>query len=35
MPSSGGMPAGNIALLGAGTLLMGGGILYYKKSAIS
>ena len=35
LPSSGGMPAGNIALLGAGALLVGGGILLYKKSALS
>ncbi len=35
LPSSGGMPAGNIALLGAGALLVGGGILLSKKSAIS
>ncbi len=35
LPSSGGMPAGNIALLGAGALLAGGGILLYKKSAVS
>lgn len=33
--SSGGMSAGNIALLGAGALLVGSGILLYKKSAIS
>ena len=35
VPSRGGMPADNIALWGAGALLVGGGILLYKKSAIS
>ena len=35
LSSGGGMPAGNIALLGAGALLVGGGILLYKKSPIS
>jgi hypothetical protein len=35
LPSSGGMPVGNIALLGAGALLAGGGTLLYKKSAFS
>ncbi len=35
LPSSGGMPAGNIALLAAGALLVGGGVLLYKKSAVS
>ena len=34
LPSSGGMPADNIALLGAGALVAGGGILLYKKSAV-
>ncbi len=35
MPSSGGIPAGNIALWGDGALLVGGGTLLYKKSVIS
>ena len=35
LPSSGGMPAGNTALLIAGALLAGGGILFFKRSAIS
>jgi type II secretory pathway pseudopilin PulG len=35
LPRSGGMPAGNIALLGPVSLLAGGGILLYKKSAVS
>jgi len=34
LPSSGDMPAGNSARLGAGTLIAGG-ILLYKKSAVS
>ena len=35
LPSIGDMPVGNIALLGAGALLVGGGMLLYKKSALS
>ena len=33
LPSSGGMSAGNIALLGAGTLLVGGGVLLHRTTA--
>ena len=35
LPSSGGMPAGPVALLGAGVLLVGSGVLLYRKSANS
>jgi len=30
LPSSGGMPAGNAALLGAGVLLVGGGLVAHR-----
>src|SRR4051794_15954599 len=33
LPSSGGMSAGNVALLGAGALLVGGGVLVHRKTA--
>jgi hypothetical protein len=33
LPSSGGMSAGNVALLGAGALLVGGGVLLHRTAA--
>ena len=33
LPSSGGMSAGNIALLGTGALLVGGGVLLHRTAA--